>query len=112
MQALPSRWGCRRFQVDEFCRCYNCGWFCVWFCVCVAAPALAQETRYDLWGVVNHSGSLHGGHYTADCRNADTGEWHTFNDSRVSGTGTPSGGASPYVLFYLRRDMAPRSARL
>lgn len=71
------------------------------------APALRGRTDYSLWGVVNHSGSLHGGHYTADCRNADTGQWFCFNDSRVSTSRRPTGGASPYLLFYVRNDAAP-----
>jgi len=71
------------------------------------SPGLEGESRYTLWGVVHHSGSLHGGHYFADCRNLDTGRWHTHNDSRVSPSSLPSGGASPYILFYVRNDAAP-----
>jgi ubiquitin carboxyl-terminal hydrolase 2 len=71
--------------------------------VCLAAPDLSSgATRYRLCGVVNHSGSLHGGHYTADCLNADSQQWYTFNDSRVSPTDTPRGGVSAYVLFFVR----------
>ena len=36
---------------------------------------------YDLFGVVNHTGTLNGGHYTAICRNKDS--WYEFNDSQV-----------------------------
>lgn len=38
---------------------------------------------YDLYGVCNHSGSVMGGHYTANVLNAD-GKWHNFNDRIVS----------------------------
>ena len=39
---------------------------------------------YELTGVVNHSGDLNFGHYTADCKNPINGKWYTFNDSTVS----------------------------
>ena len=39
---------------------------------------------YDLYGVVNHSGSLSGGHYYAYCKNKHTGKWYEHNDSSVS----------------------------
>uniref|UniRef100_A0A3B4WZR2 Ubiquitin carboxyl-terminal hydrolase n=1 Tax=Seriola lalandi dorsalis TaxID=1841481 RepID=A0A3B4WZR2_SERLL len=37
---------------------------------------------YNLYAVSNHSGTTMGGHYTAYCRNPNSGEWYTFNDSR------------------------------
>ncbi len=59
---------------------------------------------YDCVGVVNHMGGLGGGHYTADCLNRDTGNWHTFNDSRVSSQSAAGlSGSSAYVLFYVRK---------
>ena len=42
---------------------------------------------YDLFGVVNHFGSLNGGHYTATCKNSIDNNWYYFNDSSVSGAG-------------------------
>jgi ubiquitin C-terminal hydrolase len=41
---------------------------------------------YELVGVVNHSGGINFGHYTADCKNAINGKWYNFNDSNVSET--------------------------
>ncbi|CAM9987088.1 unnamed protein product [Ectocarpus fasciculatus] len=65
---------------------------------------------YELYAVCNHMGGLHGGHYTAHCRSRSgdsgncgvtTGEWHTFDDTRVSPVSTSRvGGAAAYVLFY------------
>lgn len=69
------------------------------------------SSTYDLFGIVNHFGSLNGGHYTATCKNSVDGEWYYFNDSSVSSAG--HGGSSrimadaAYVLFYRRRDNAP-----
>lgn len=38
---------------------------------------------YDLFGVVNHFGTMGGGHYTATVKNAITGEWLHYDDSSV-----------------------------
>jgi len=53
-----------------------------------ASPELAAggAAEYDLVGVVNHMGSLNGGHYVADARNRDSGQWNNFNDSHVRST--------------------------
>ena len=60
---------------------------------------------YDLYGVVNHSGSLEGGHYIAYSRNIGSFDWHRYDDSDV----TPANSsdvvtANAYVLFYQQRD--------
>ena len=38
---------------------------------------------YDLYAVINHYGSLNGGHYTAHCYNSKKGKWYNCNDSYV-----------------------------
>ena len=45
------------------------------------------SSQYDLFGVVNHFGSLNGGHYTATCKNSIDDSWYYFNNSSVSGAG-------------------------
>jgi ubiquitin C-terminal hydrolase len=67
--------------------------------------SIGAATLYDLIGVVNHSGSLNGGHYVADCRNRHDKQWYHFNDSHVRG-GAGKGSLSPsgaYILFFQRR---------
>lgn len=72
---------------------------------------------YDLVGVSNHHGSLHGGHYIAhvDTNMAsrygggDSPEtaprWMCFNDSRVTNANAASiAGPTAYVLFYKIRE--------
>ena len=69
---------------------------------------------YELIGASNHSGSIHGGHYTADCRNHDDGRWYRFNDSHVSSSTGVSGSAA-YIAFYRLASAstaAGRGARL
>ncbi|KAM3616387.1 uncharacterized protein V6R79_017050 [Siganus canaliculatus] len=56
---------------------------------------------YNLYAVSNHSGTTMGGHYTAYCRNPTSGEWYTFNDSRVTPVSSSQVQSSDaYVLFY------------
>ena len=56
---------------------------------------------YDLYGVVNHYGSMGGGHYTAYCKNFMNQRWFEFDDSRVSEVDPKSVITEhAYVLFY------------
>ncbi|XP_056308078.1 ubiquitin carboxyl-terminal hydrolase 47-like [Danio aesculapii] len=41
------------------------------------------DYQYDLYAVVNHSGSLSGGHYYADIKSSEDQQWYEFNDSSV-----------------------------
>lgn len=59
--------------------------------------------EYDAYGVVQHFGTLTGGHYTALVRGSTGGQWFEFNDRVISNFGTrhvPS--AAAYLLFYVR----------
>ncbi|TNN71967.1 putative ubiquitin carboxyl-terminal hydrolase 50 [Liparis tanakae] len=47
--------------------------------------ALEREgRRYDLYGMVNHMGSLRGGHYTAVILPSEDHTWYEFDDTRVN----------------------------
>ncbi|KAK9464025.1 uncharacterized protein V1516DRAFT_669336 [Lipomyces oligophaga] len=60
--------------------------------------------RYNLYGVVNHYGTLRGGHYTAYVNKSSKG-WLVFDDSRVGKCSSSSlVSRDGYVLFY-ERDM-------
>ncbi|XP_065174602.1 ubiquitin carboxyl-terminal hydrolase 2-like [Sycon ciliatum] len=81
------------------------------------SPEVSQSlsnTQYELFAVANHLGYVHGGHYTALCREEsddleldadDMGSWLLCNDKTVSPT-PPSRIVSPeaYLLFYRRRQ--------
>jgi len=65
----------------------------------------ARDCKYTLFGMVNHGGSLSGGHYTAECMNSDNRKWYNFNDSSVRETSMSkeeSESSSPYILFYVK----------
>ncbi|XP_068558480.1 LOW QUALITY PROTEIN: ubiquitin carboxyl-terminal hydrolase 2-like [Cebidichthys violaceus] len=65
------------------------------------ASKTASTPLYNLYAVSNHSGTTMGGHYTAYCRNPNSGEWYTFNDSRVTPMSSSQVRSSDaYVLFY------------
>lgn len=70
----------------------------------------SAHTVYNLCAVSNHSGTTMGGHYTAYCKNPASGEWHTFNDSRVSPMSSSQVRTSDaYVLFY---ELSSPSSRM
>ncbi|KAL0105625.1 hypothetical protein PUN28_015844 [Cardiocondyla obscurior] len=74
-----------------------------------AAPRVPGCT-YNLYGVANHSGTTYSGHYTAYCKHPYSGEWHEYNDSRVSVVPARSVVSSEaYVLFY---EQQPHSSHL
>ena len=61
-----------------------------------------NSTQYELYGIINHFGSSHGGHYTAFCKNID-GLWYNYNDDNVSEISKEKIITSAaYILFYKR----------
>ena len=61
---------------------------------------------YDLYGICNHSGNVHGGHYTAFVKNAN-GKWYHFNDTHVSEVEKLQDlvTSKAYCLFYRKKTM-------
>lgn len=58
---------------------------------------------YSLYGISNHMGSTHGGHYVASCKHPVTKKWFEYNDNFVSETRESSlVSSSAYLLFYER----------
>jgi ubiquitin carboxyl-terminal hydrolase 8 len=58
---------------------------------------------YDLYGICNHSGSVHGGHYTAYVKNANN-KWYSFNDTNVSEINSNMLiSTKAYCLFYRKK---------
>jgi ubiquitin C-terminal hydrolase len=43
---------------------------------------IANENIYELFGIINHSGSIFGGHYFSYIKNKN-GKWYNFNDTDV-----------------------------
>ena len=71
------------------------------------------DTKYSLFGISNHMGSLYSGHYTAYAKlwedpnspaKRRKNEWYNFNDSYVSSLSgrSPQADSSNYLLFYQR----------
>ncbi|XP_078283616.1 ubiquitin carboxyl-terminal hydrolase 50-like [Rhinoraja longicauda] len=60
-----------------------------------------QQLKYQLYAVVNHTGTLDSGHYTAFCKNPVTQNWHEFNDAKVTSISEHKiQSPAAYVLFY------------
>ena len=63
------------------------------------------NTKYELYGVVNHYGEVGGGHYKATCQNFIDGKWYEFDDSRVSKASRDEAKSEyAYVLFYRLKE--------
>ena len=61
-----------------------------------------ESLRYALYAVVQHSGSLHGGHYVCYLRRP-SGQWYYLSDAHVSPcTAADALAADAYLLFYRR----------
>ncbi|XP_054162411.1 ubiquitin carboxyl-terminal hydrolase 8-like [Oppia nitens] len=59
------------------------------------------QSRYNLYGVVNHSGTLECGHYTAYSQNLSKYKWHKFDDQEITQINvTEIKSQSAYILFY------------
>ncbi|XP_047063826.1 probable ubiquitin carboxyl-terminal hydrolase 16 [Lolium rigidum] len=68
---------------------------------------LHQELKYDLYGVVEHSGLPNFGHYVCAIRSSPS-SWHLMDDSHVNSiTETSALRHEAYVLFYVRQGMFP-----
>ena len=62
---------------------------------------------YDLYGVVEHHGSQHSGHYTAFCFNQAAASWFSTNDTIVrESTAARVKDATAYLLCYSVREVA------
>ncbi|XP_063545593.1 uncharacterized protein LOC134753599 [Cydia strobilella] len=65
------------------------------------AASKSQQAVYNLYAVSNHSGTTYSGHYTAYCKHPYKGDWHEYNDSRVTPINPRNVVSSEaYVLFY------------
>jgi len=65
----------------------------------------SKPLLYDLYGVINHYGSMNFGHYTAYCKNDNT--WKQYDDSNVSEMNNEDDVVTDaaYVLFYKRKKL-------
>ncbi|XP_036381713.1 ubiquitin carboxyl-terminal hydrolase 31-like isoform X1 [Megalops cyprinoides] len=67
-----------------------------------------EDYLYDLYAVCNHHGTMHGGHYTAYCKNSIDGQWYCFDDSDVQPISEDEVcKQTAYILFYQRRATIP-----
>lgn len=50
---------------------------------CYDKTNMSLSKKYELFGIINHSGNIYGGHYTCIIRNAN-GKWYDYNDAMIS----------------------------
>ncbi|XP_037613997.1 ubiquitin carboxyl-terminal hydrolase 47-like [Sebastes umbrosus] len=72
---------------------------------CVDVPRTLQRKneKYKLYGMVNHMGSLRGGHYTATILINEDKTWYEFDDAHVNKV--------RQILLHLFHDIHSRKIR-
>ena len=61
-----------------------------------------KESKYYLFGIINHKGSIDSGHYFSYIKN-ENNEWIEYNDSKVNIINNfPDSSDAVYVLFYIK----------
>ncbi|KFQ22700.1 Putative ubiquitin carboxyl-terminal hydrolase 50, partial [Merops nubicus] len=66
-----------------------------------SSSLLCEGAEYSLCAVVNHSGFLENGHYTAFCKRSGPDNWYSFDDAQI--TKIPKSSVqtdTAYLLFY------------
>ncbi|XP_042078164.1 ubiquitin carboxyl-terminal hydrolase 47-like [Haplochromis burtoni] len=53
-------------------------------CVAVPSELKTKDKKYKVYGIVNHMGSLRGGHYTATVLSKEDHTWYECDDSHVT----------------------------
>ncbi|KAK8728024.1 hypothetical protein OTU49_009344 [Cherax quadricarinatus] len=70
-----------------------------------------RYTKYDLYGVSNHYGTMDGGHYTAFCKSSHNKQWYKFDDHEVYDISRDTVKSSAaYLLFYEASNMNIKAA--
>ena len=64
-----------------------------------------NSSKYKLYGVVCHMGTVNFGHYTAYLNLGLKGRWFEFNDSSVTITGNEFPKDNAYILFYINDEI-------
>ena len=69
----------------------------------VDGPTPSPPVRYQLYGIVEQQGSIHGGHYVCYVKK-ESGNWYYVSDSRFSGVSEAQVRElrSGYIYFYQR----------
>lgn len=62
---------------------------------------------YELFGVIQHSGSIGSGHYTSYCKNIN-GKWYEFSDESVRSVRIETVLSSQAYLLFYRRNVQSR----
>lgn len=65
-----------------------------------------NKTKYNLFSVINHQGSISGGHYLSYIKCIENGKWYCYNDhicNELDISDVKSNNA--YILIYMREDI-------
>ena len=59
-----------------------------------------KNSKYSLRSIVDHHGSMNGGHYTAQAKHTVDSKWYLYDDQDIHAIDSPIMGESSYILFF------------
>ncbi|CAG8597624.1 21587_t:CDS:10 [Cetraspora pellucida] len=72
---------------------------------CKGTNESSDNSKYSLYGLINHRGVIGGGHYVAYVKNPIDGNWYEFDDTYVTRkSATEISRLEAYVLFYKKTN--------
>ncbi|CAG8463975.1 435_t:CDS:10 [Cetraspora pellucida] len=72
---------------------------------CKGTNESSNNSKYSLYGLINHRGVIGGGHYVAYVKNPIDGNWYEFDDTYVTRkSATEVSRLEAYVLFYKKTN--------
>ncbi len=113
-------WNTSEYLIVQLCRFINVGMRCMKIDSNINFPienldlnnyksefSLYENDKYELYGVVQHMGSLNGGHYISYTKNPISNIWYEYNDSSVQQIPNDKINEEiqnnrSYILFYKR----------
>nr|XP_005989707.2 PREDICTED: inactive ubiquitin carboxyl-terminal hydrolase 50 isoform X1 [Latimeria chalumnae] len=71
-----------------------------------APGPFGSQGKYNLYAVVNHSGDMDSGHYTAYCKHPVTHNWFEFDDETVNYISASTlQSSAAYIFFYTCQEL-------
>lgn len=65
---------------------------------------IENNTLYELYGIIDHKGSMGYGHYISKCKNPLDGQWHKFDDEEIRIIDEKNVVTeNAYILFFRRK---------
>lgn len=65
---------------------------------------IEKKIDYNLYGIINHEGTLNFGHYYSFIKNNNANIWNNYNDNEVNEIKFNSDSNTVYILVYIKMN--------